>query len=264
MTDFSEKCIFFVFVGTQISYPDFYLYFCSIQRTVMTTKEVYSILEPAHFLKDKDLVQPKTPEDIETRRRIIDFVHEIDSARFMLAMSYKEPYLDLVEEKDYGNKFKTEYFKQHYLYSALIWYHNCFDLILQCLWFKHKLYGGIILHSDNIETILQNCKLSQIEKLLYDGDSKNPVSKFNERNKGVHDLANRLKHRQYLENDSYILYAEAFTFVADGYNSDKTKRHVRLSDIQSMLVKYHKDIIELAKDMLIPIRNSISNEFSDS
>jgi len=37
-----------------------------------------------------------------------------------------------------------------------------------------------------------------------------------------------------------------------------------LSDIQSMLVKYHKDIIELAKDMLIPIRNSISNEFSDS
>ena len=36
-------------------------------------------------------VEPKpdeiTPEDTETRRRIIDFVHEIDTARFMLAMS---------------------------------------------------------------------------------------------------------------------------------------------------------------------------------
>ncbi|SFO90322.1 hypothetical protein SAMN04487852_11081 [Prevotella sp. tf2-5] len=49
----------------------------------------------------------------------------------MLAMSYKHPYTDLVDEKDYDNKFKTEYFKQHYLYSALIWYHNSFDLVLQ-------------------------------------------------------------------------------------------------------------------------------------
>lgn len=28
----------------------------------MTTKEAYLLLEPAHFLKDKDLVQPTTPE----------------------------------------------------------------------------------------------------------------------------------------------------------------------------------------------------------
>ena len=66
----------------------------------MTTKDAYIVLESAHFLKDDDLVQPVTPEDTETRRRIIDFVHEIDTARFMLAMSFKDPYLDLVEEKD--------------------------------------------------------------------------------------------------------------------------------------------------------------------
>ena len=225
----------------------------------MTTREAYSILETAHFLKDEDLVLPITPEDTETRRRIYDFIHEIETARFMLAMSFKEPYLDLVGEKDYGNKFKTEYFKQHYLYSAVIWYHNCFDLVLQCLWFKHKLYGEIEMRSDTIEKILQDCKLSQITKRLYDGDINNPICLFNSRNIEVHDLANRLKHRQYLENDSYILYGEALNVLANGYNSDDTKHHVKLSDIQLMLIDYHKDIIKLAKEILSPIRCSISN-----
>ena len=73
----------------------------------MTTKDVYKLLEPAHFLKDKDLVLPLTPEDVETRRRVVDFIHEIDTARFMLAMSYKEPYLDLVEEKDFRDVLKN-------------------------------------------------------------------------------------------------------------------------------------------------------------
>ena len=130
----------------------------------MTTREAYQLLEPAHFLKDKDLVQPFTPEDVETRRRIIDFVHEIETARFMLAMSYKEPYLDLVEEKDFNNKFKTNYFKQHYLYSAILWYNNSFDLILQCLWFKHQLYGKQPITNENIEDILSKCRAEYIRQ----------------------------------------------------------------------------------------------------
>ncbi len=230
----------------------------------MTTREAYQILEPAHFLRDNDLVQPLTPEDTETRRRIIDFVHEIDTARFMLAMSFKEPYLDLVEEKDFGNKFKTEYFKQHYLYSALIWYHNCFDLVLQCLWFKHRLYGNIELRNDTIEVILNKCRLSKIKELLYKNDKNNPISEFDINHNHVHDLANRLKHRQYIENDNYLLYAEAFNVVADGYNSETSRHHEKLSKIQIELVKYHKDIIQLAKDLLIPIRDSISNLLENS
>jgi len=51
----------------------------------MTTKDVYKLLEPAHFLKDKDLVLPLTPEDVETRRRIVDFIHEIDTAPFYVS-----------------------------------------------------------------------------------------------------------------------------------------------------------------------------------
>ena len=33
----------------------------------------------------------------------------------------------------------------------------------------------------------------------------------------------------------------------------------RLADIQTLLMNYHKDIIQLAKDLLIPIHNEISN-----
>ena len=73
----------------------------------------------------------------------------------------------------------------------------------------------------------------------------------------------RLKHRQYLENDNYLLYAEFFNVLSEGYNSDETKVHVKLDDIQGSLMKYHKDLIGLAKELLIPIHKSISNAFID-
>ena len=40
----------------------------------MTTKEAYSVLESANFLRDLGEVQPMTPEDMETRRRIIEIL----------------------------------------------------------------------------------------------------------------------------------------------------------------------------------------------
>lgn len=233
-------------------------------RIIMKTKEAYSVLESANFLRDLGEVQPMTPEDMETRRRIIDFVHELETARFMLAMSYKEPFLDLVEEKDYGNKFKTEYFKQHYLYSALIWYHNSFDMVLQCLWFNHQLYAPTELTGQNIEVILRKCQISKIKELLYQNKDDNFISNFEKRHKEVLDLANRLKHRQYLENSSYILYEEFFNVVKGNYNSDDTKKRVNLSKIQDLLINFHKDIIQLAKELLVPIHDSLSNEFDHS
>lgn len=233
-------------------------------NVLMTTKEAYAVLESANFLRDFGEVQPMTPEDMETRRRIIDFVHELETARFMLAMSYKDPFLDLVEEKDFGNKFKTEFFKQHYLYSALIWYHNSFDMVLQCLWFRHQLYSPIELNNQNIEDILCNCNIKKIKEKLYENKNDNPISDFKRRHKKVLDYANRLKHRQYLENSSYILYEEFFNVVKGNYNSDKTKKHVNLSNIQKWLIDFHKDIISLAKELLIPIHDSLSNEFAQS
>ena len=230
----------------------------------MTTREAYIELESANFLRDLGKVQPITPEDMETRRRIIDFVHELETARFMLAMSYKEPFLDLVEEKDFGNKFKTEYFKQHYLYSALIWYYNSFDMVLQCLWFRHQLYAPIELNNHNIEKILRKCNIAKIKESLYENNNDNPISFFQLRHKKALDLANRLKHRQYLENSNYILYEEFFNVVKGNYNSDDTKEHVDLSNIQRLLIDFHKDIIRLAKELLVPIHDSLSNEFTQS
>ena len=110
---------------------------------------------------------------------------------------------------------------------------------------------------------MRKCGIVQIEKLHYKGNTDNPITKFCERNKNVHELANRLKHRQYLENDNYLLYAEFFNVLSEGYNSDETKVHVKLDDIQGSLMKYHKDLIGLAKELLIPIHKSISNAFID-
>ena len=41
----------------------------------MTAREAYSILEPAFFLIDKDVVQPLTLEKVEINRCIFNFVH---------------------------------------------------------------------------------------------------------------------------------------------------------------------------------------------
>lgn len=228
----------------------------------MTTKEAYKILEPAHFLKDKNLVQSNTPDRIETRRRIVDFTKELDIARFMLAMSFKEasadPYLDLFEEKDFNNKFKHAYYRQHYLYSSVIWYHNSFDMILQCLWFHHKLYDKSLC-KENIGKILKACKPNEVINKLYSNDKNNPISQFVSANDYVLDLANRLKHRQFVENDTYLLYAEEFTIKDGEYNSEETVYHIRLDDLQGQLVAFHKNLVVLAKKMLVPIHDSISN-----
>jgi hypothetical protein len=94
----------------------------------------------------------------------------------------------------------------------------------------------------------------QIKKQLID---------FIERNTEVHDLANRLKHRQYIENYNYLLYAEYFNVETECYNSEVTRYRKRLTDIQSLLMDYHRETIQLAKDLLIPIHNSITNLFVD-
>lgn len=230
---------------------------------MMTTKEAYKELEPAHFLKDKDLVQPPTPQQLETRRRIVDFVREIDTARFMLAMSFKQPgidpYLDLFEEKDFNNKFKHNFYRQYYLYSAVIWYHNSFDLILQSLWFYHELYGDKEFSSKLVKSTIRECNIKEVRIRLYAGDSHNPMNLFKDKHKYVFDIADGLKHRQFISNDSYLLYAEAFDVTDGDYNSKDTMVHVNLIVLQEELMAFHKDIIALAKELLIPIHKSIDN-----
>ena len=115
-----------------------------------------------------------------------------------------------------------------------------------------------------MEDILRRCKISKIKKLLYENNDDNPISIFEKRHKKELDLSNRLKHRQYFENSSYILYEEFFNVVKGNYNSDDTKKRVNLSDIQDLLIGFHKDIIQLARELLVPIHDSLSNQFDQS
>lgn len=235
---------------------------------MMVTKDAYKELETANFLKDEGLVQPSTPQQLETRRRIVDFIREIDTARFMLALSFKQPgvdpYLDLFREKDFDNKFKHDFYRQYYLYSAVIWYHNCFDLILQCLWFHYQLYGNKKFSTQLVKKSLRECDIKKVRTLLYNGEENNPISLFKKSHKYVFDVADGLKHRQYVANENYLLYAEAFTIQQTDYCSDETKVNVRLKELQTKLITFHKDIIALAKTILIPIHDSIDNILQDN
>lgn len=229
----------------------------------MTTKEAYKELESAHFLKDNDLVLPSTPQQLETRRRVVDFIREIDTARFMLAMSFKQPgidpYLDLFEVKDFNNEFKHNFYRQYYLYSAVIWYRFSFEMILQCLWFHHQLYGKNQFSTKLVKDTIAKCNIDKVKTMLYNGSDNNPLSFFKKLHKYIFEIADGLKHRQFISNDSYLLYAEAFDVIDGDYNSKGTMVHVNLEVLQEELMAFHKDIIALAKELLIPIHKSIDN-----
>ncbi|MBQ0118215.1 MAG: hypothetical protein KBS42_00380 [Bacteroidales bacterium] len=229
----------------------------------MVTKDLYKNLEPAHFLKDHELIQPSTPEDLETRRRLADFSREIDIATFMLAMSFKQPnedpYLDLFEEKDFGNKFKHDYYRQYYLYSSLLWYQNAFEMLSQCLWFYHHLYKGDLKDGEFEKKILCFKIHDTILKRVFNGDESNIYTQFKNKHSIVIEWANNLKHRQFLENDTYLQYLEMWDVEEEKYHSDETKKHIHLEDLQSKLIAYHKDIIDLAKNLLIPIREDLNS-----
>lgn len=234
---------------------------------MISTKEAYHKLESVRFFNMGELFGSDSPEQIETRRRIIDFVHELETARFMLAMSFKQPgsdpYLDLFEEKDFNNKFKHDYYRQHYLYSAAIWYHNSFDMILQCLWFHFKLHGSDTLTSVFVKDTITKCKDKKVVGKLYLNDQQNPISLFKARHHYILEIANGLKHRQYISNDSYLLYGEAYALNSQGYCSNETIRHVNLEELQDKLLLFHSDIVALSKELLTPICNCIVNDLDN-
>ena len=213
-------------------------------ETNMTTRDVYEILEPAHFLKDQELFVPQTPVDTETGRRLSDFSREVDIAAFMLAMSYKKPYLDLFEEKDFNNEFKHKYYSQHYLYSALIWYQNCYDMFGQCLWFYYRLYkqDGLKLTSGDFDKIITRCKENVIKERLY-GNKANPYSNFKQEHRIVFEYGNKLKHRLFLENEGYMQYKEFANLKDRDYDAGETKSHILITDVQELLIKYHQALV---------------------
>lgn len=200
---------------------------------------------------------------IETRRRLLDFSHELDIARFMLAMSYKQPgkdpYLDLFEEKDFCNEFKHNYYRQHYILSAVIWYHNSFDLMMQCLWFFHKLYNKE-LNDNNFQKIITDCSYKKIVDKLYK-DADNPFKSFKEEYDDILDLANALKHRLFVSSDIFDLYGEILISKKEDYHSEETKKECKLLELQSKLMNFHKDLIKIAKEILIPIKENLKESF---
>lgn len=236
---------------------------------MITTKEAYKILKLPTFLFETGLIMPNTPEEMETRRRMIDFKKELHIATFMLAMSFKDagsdPMLDLFEQKDHNNVFKHAFYRQHYLYSSVFWYSNSFEMILQTIWFQNKLYNAyhIDFCTTNFEDIVEKCNIKSLCDEINDENLTSSLKSFKKKHKYVFDLAKRLKHRQFVENDSYLLYREAFDLITDNYDSTKTTFKVNLPDLQKRLIEFHNELVDLAERILQPIYETLNLEKYD-
>lgn len=216
---------------------------------------------PKH-LKDPVLI-------IETSRRCQDLYHTVVNARFNFALSCADKYPKLLADNSDRNILTI---KGLFLNSAILWYNNTFDHLLQVLWVYYELFSikGIEANitTDTIDMILSKCKYDSVLKVgegvvnplllktikdLYDTSSYSQIRLW----------ANTIKHRSCLEYADLLKKDFAFiSVVCDGeegvweaykkggkevYNSMKAKqgRRVLIKDVSQSLYDYHKNLIEV-------------------
>lgn len=230
---------------------------------------------PRH-LKDPVLI-------IETSRRCQDLYHTVVNARFNFALSCAEEYPKLLAENSDRNILTV---KGLFLNSAILWYNNTFDHLLQVLWVYYELFAvkGIEtrITTDKMDRILSQCKFDRVLNVaegvihpmllkkikdLYDTSSYSQIRLW----------ANIIKHRSCLEYVDILKREFAFISVVcegeDGawdaykkggkevYNSMKVKqgRRVTIKEVSQSLYDYHINLIEVIEglhDCLYEIGNN--------
>lgn len=235
-----------------------------------------------------------SPKVIETYRRMDDLYNELSIARYNLLMSVRDSYPEIVEQdqKGYGNRW-TQY---SFINTATMWYDNCFDIMLQFVWFYYDIKKS---QNDptawNKETIKQmqiKCRYENIEKW---GNQDQFSSIFNNiktfyQNKTtfrVREWANDIKHRKPLringvghKNNTRIIFFSEIEIDGNKINAVNTGNKYDSGDVDQWydpyyvideLIEYHKNlvkciesladpIIEAHKDSLVPINGFICRE----
>lgn len=81
---------------------------------------------------------PIFPLWIETFRRVEGLYEELCIARLNLLMAAKAVYPNLIEKgkNSIGDRIMQNSFAQ----TSIIWYNNCFDLLLQVIWVRYKVW----------------------------------------------------------------------------------------------------------------------------
>ena len=230
------------------------------------------------------LHNPIEPIWIETFRRMDGLYRELCIARLNLLMGAKEQYPELVERDTNGKGDKM--MQASYVNTSIMWYNNCFDLLLQVVW---AFYGIWEVNSNSkvsatpsdwnleqIEQMKKECKYDKVEKWNATNHKVNSIVDFHnlEVSKKVRKWANEIKHRSPLhikgiDSESPIRFAHfnnidkkineegnisiKITLSEDKYDSHKAFNVYDINDLISTLVEYHKKLCECIEACSSPI-----------
>lgn len=219
---------------------------------------------------------------IETCRRLQDLYAEICAARFALITSCQVKYPEYLstDTDEQGHLW----IQSQFVNTAILWYNATFDILLQVVWVYYGLYKQEkeVLTLNNIEDVLGKCKKKIVIELVPDEQIKEELKSFHAKshltnmttkynNQNVVEWANTLKHRRMIEYKElnkrkhsvcFITLSRLPEFAVKGqtpskespqeeiktlYNSNKTLKIIKMTDVINVLFEYHKDICQLSK-----------------
>ena len=230
------------------------------------------------------LRKPIEPIWIETFRRMDGLYRELCIARLNLLMAAKEQYPELVERDTDGKGDKM--MQAFYVNTSIIWYNNCFDLLLQVVWVYYRIWEGNSNSKvnttpsdwtlDQIGQMMKECRYGAVENWNVINKKVDAIINFHNLkvSKKVRNWANEIKHRSplhvkevdsvspirvlhfdYIDNKTNDEGKVSFSInlSKDKYDSHKAFNVYDINDLISTLVEYHKKLCECIEACSSPI-----------
>lgn len=219
---------------------------------------------------------PINPLWIETFRRMDGLYRELSIARLNLLMAAKEEYHELAESGKNDIGFKTMQYS--FVNTAIIWYNNSFDLLLQVVWVYYMMWvespeikvsnDATCWNIEQIEKMKRMCEYKKVERWNKNNENKvDPIiNLYNSATcKKIREWANCIKHRAPLFIDEVcdesifrIASFDEFTIIknTDGgisinfsldeekYDSRSSFRKYSMEELLSDLIEYHKELCD--------------------
>ncbi len=221
------------------------------------------------------------PRIIESFRRMDDFYNEFCMARFNLIMGKKESYPEYNVQSSVPDSNK--WIQYSFLNTSIMWYDNCFDILLQIIWIYFEMYidypekinpNPIDWNKIEFEKLLIGCRYEKFEKWGMKNENKERyiiiktlyassiVSK-------VRHWANRIKHRSPIhikgatsQSSVALIYADKISITektikcentGNSYDSNESCIWYDTNYIIDTLIHVHTSFVDAIKKLIFPI-----------
>ena len=173
-----------------------------------------------------------------------------------------------------------------YVNTSIIWYNNCFDLLLQVVWVFYRIWeddakskvsnNPVDWTLNQIEQMMKECKYDKVERWNGTNNKADSIVNFHnlEISKEVRNWANEIKHRSPLHIRGVgsvfpigVLHFDdidnktndegkvsfSINLSKDKYNSHKAFDIHDINELISTLIEYHKNLCECIEACSSPI-----------